>query len=387
MAKKTEDRTFKFRGDNYGIIRSEKEYTKHGGEFLEELTGDYRKFGRDFAVEFGTDTKGRRVERIYRVDSDGKIGDLKEDRIITRNGYEVISYNDERKPEQRTIYEMREEWDDHNRRHTVAKEVYFEYLDGSLDRPTYSVDYTPTIDGEGETVRWYDKKGKVKTKEETHKRKSGKNDEIITVRRYKGEDDWQETERTVIEKIYGGDKLVTTSLFRGFTSDGEEKLVRKQIAQFNAKTGRTDIFIRNGKGWEIQRKVVVNFQGKYAEMDPERGFFSRLKGRLFGKNGDKGGKVLSSGSDSLMTHYLANDGHDLDNDDRRGPTGLHYRREDVNKELQKILKDGSLSGYQKEKKLRETIAQFREKKKLPAPNKKVDAALKKYLPPKKEGSR
>ena len=36
---------------------------------------------------------------------------------------------------------------------------------------------------------------------------------------------------------------------------------------------------------------------------------------------------------------------------------------------------------------RETVATFREKRKVEAPNKKVGAALKKYLPPKKEGER
>ena len=380
MAKKTEDKTLEFKTDGYYICRSEAEYKRRGGKFLEELTGDYRKFGRDFAVEFGTDTKGRRVERIYRVDSDGKIGNLKEDRIITRNGYEVISYDDEKKPEKRTVYGTHE-WG--NR--IIAEEVYVEYLDGSLDRPTYSVDYRPTRDGKGKTERWYDEKGKVKEKVETHRRKSVKSGEIVTVKRYKGEDEWQETEQALIQKnLLGGDKLVTISLFRGFTSDYEEKLVQKKIAHFNAKTGRTNIFVEDGKGREIQRRVVVDFQGKFAKMDPERGFFSRIKGRLFGKNGDKGGKVLSTGMDGAIAHFFDMPLYLDDDDIKHLPTNLHNRREDINKELQEILKDSSLSGYKKKKKLRETIAKFREESGCKAPNKKVGEKLKEYLPPKKE---
>ena len=372
--KKDKDETLKFRTDDF--CWSETEYTRYGGDFLEELTSNYRKFGRDIAVALGRDSKGRRVERIYRVDSDGELGALKEDRVITRRGYEIIKYDDERKPTERIVFELSSYGDKFPK---DCKRTYVEHLEGSLDRPTYSVDYRPTKDGKGETERWYDKKGKVKEKVETHRRETGKNKEIVTINRYKGEnefDDWQETEQTLIENFYGGDRRETTKLFRGYTSDYDKKLVQETRMNFNSKKGRQNILVIDGKGRIVQRKVIIDFQGKYAEMDRDRGFFSKLKGRLFGKNGDRGGHVIASGLEGLESR-----------DSGRYARGIDIARDDTNKELQKILKDGSLSGYQKKKKLRETIAQFREKKEVEAPNKKVRAALKKYLPPKKEGER
>ena len=363
MAKKNEDKTLPFKKDRGSFSTIDKqEYIHVGGEFADELA---RRYGNHFSVTFGRDDKGRKVERIC-TDR----GILREDRIITRDGYEVIKYDSDREPERRTVFRKKMVLGEDYQYHEEFEKIYIEHLNGSLDRPTYSVDYTY-----GKTERTYDKKGKVKEKIVTREWEDGPSKRKIEIKKYKGEDLLQSREATLIENFYGGDRRETTTF-----SDGTGKLIQKKRVCFRKKTGTQTIFIYDGKGREISKKVIVDFQGKYAEMIPNRGFFSRLKGRLFGKNGDKGGKVVASGLEGLSAHILE--------DGKRFPIRkVDQDRNNTNIKLQEVLKDGSLSEYQKRKQRRKIVAEFYEQNELEHPNKKVGAALKKYLPKKKEDDR
>lgn len=306
---------------------SKSEYTNRGGKFTEELTDRYFD---DFSVALGWDKEGNRVERIYNAK-----GKLVEDRILSENGtYDVLKYDKEGKLEKLERFD--------NFEHELQ---YRAYLDGSLDKKIRSKEfhkYGPKVrvtkDANGrfveteieqdeETIeRIYDKKGKVKETINTYKEaKSGQ----TTIKKYDASNTVVETKLKFYDREKG--KMVTVVL------DGNED------------------------GKLIKKTVDIRFQGKNVSMEPTRGFFSRLRGRLLGQKGDKGGKVVYSYPSSS--------------------------RKTVNDRLTEILNDGSMSRTRKKTKLRETIAQFREEHGYEAPNKKVGAALKKYLPPKKEGER
>ena len=317
------------------------EYLKEAGNFTSAFELEFGKyvkfFGRKAAsILITNDEKGNRLEKFFNTD-DKLVGTRT---VFSSLGYcEVVEYAFG-KPCFRSVYD-----DNHTRL------VSMEWLKGSLNAITKSVSYVRGEHGPMEIVKEYGRGGRVN--KEIIKEKNKTTEKTLD---RKGRVKREET--TVVDGK--GGEVVTLK-------DGKGKVIRQKtitVKGMDTDKETTTVTVKDGKGKIIHQQVYVNFQGKSVLMEPTRGWFSRIKGLLFGKKSDKGGAVVY----------------------RRYPKALWGTdRKYTCKSLEAILKDSSLSGTEKRVLMRKRVAEFRNRSSRKAPNKKVEKKLQAYLPQGKEG--
>lgn len=324
-------------------ILTPEEYLKEAGNFtyaFESNFGKYVKFfGRKAAsILITNDEKGNRLEKFFNTD-DKLVGTRT---VFSSLGYcEVVEYA-YGKPCRRSVYD-----DNH------ARLVSMEWLKGSLNAITRSVSYVRGEHGPMEIVKEYGRGGRVN--KEIIKEKNKTTEKTLD---RKGRVKREET--TVVDGK--GGEVVTLK-------DGKGKVIRQKVVTVEERepgsATTTTTTVKDGKGKIIHQTVHVYSQGKSTLMEPTRGWFAKIKGRLFGKKSDKGGAVIYR---------------------RYRPKGAWWARDRKHacKALESILKDSSLSGTEKRALMRKRVAEFRNQSGLEAPNKKVRKKLQGYLPQGKE---
>ena len=227
------------------------------------------------------------------------------------------------------------------------------------------VEHTERYDGQGkllETIKeytddkgvnhieWYDGKGKMKEASKSYTDKKGAE--------YHEAYDAQGNLKYTL-KEYKDEKGVEYSE----EYDGKGRLLKKERVVSDLEDGSADYRETYDKKGKLSTRRTI-FGDKEVEFDMGRGKLAAWADFMtFGHwaRGGRFGKVKSS--------------------------RVSGERAAVNARLKAILKNSSLSGDEKKTKMREIVAQYREETGYKDPNAKVSEALKKYLPPKKRGSR